>query len=53
MLDRVNELIDRLDDPSAPPLHPIALELNQPTTQQQQQQQQPPPPHEPEVEQNE
>ncbi|XP_029165943.1 large proline-rich protein bag6-B [Nylanderia fulva] len=47
MLDRINELLDRLDDPSAPPLHPTPSELNQSTTQQQQQSQ------EPELEQNE
>ncbi|XP_072748482.1 uncharacterized protein [Anoplolepis gracilipes] len=46
MLDRINELIDRLDDPNAP-LHPTPSELNQSTAQQQQQSQ------EPEVEQNE
>ncbi|XP_025989781.2 large proline-rich protein BAG6 isoform X2 [Solenopsis invicta] len=34
MLDRVNEVLDRLDDPSAPPLHPPP-ESNQSTTQQQ------------------
>jgi len=46
MLDRINELIDRLDDPSAPPLHPLP-ENNQSTAQQQQQQQ------ESDIEQNE
>lgn len=52
MLDRINELIDRLDDPSAPPLHPPP-ELNQSTAQQQQQQQQQQPLQESEIEQNE
>lgn len=46
MLDRINELIDRLDDPNAP-LHPTPSELNQSMAQQQQQSQ------EAEVEQNE
>ncbi|XP_011328969.1 large proline-rich protein bag6 isoform X2 [Ooceraea biroi] len=35
MLDRISELIDRLDDPNAPPLHPTPSELNQPTAPQQ------------------
>lgn len=55
MLDRVNEVLDRLDDPNAPPLHPPP-EPNQSTAQQQQQQQQqqqPQQPQESEIEQNE
>lgn len=40
MLDRINELIDRLDDPNVPPLHPTPSELSdyqQPPVQQHQQ----------------
>jgi len=52
MLDHVNELLDRLDDPSAPPLHPPP-QLYPLTTTQQQQQQQQQQPQDSELEQNE
>lgn len=38
MLDRINELLDRLDDPNSPPLHPTPSEMAdyaQPPIQQQ------------------